>query len=132
MRYITVESSSDDDEFTWTISGKESRQLLYYVVMNGKPVEVLIDSGSTVNIVDVEPLTKLGVNIQLRPYSKKVFAYNSAINCSRCHQLTNYGSHSAESHECRDTCDGLSIYSNIGTRLSNCTKPTPYRSRNDQ
>jgi len=67
MWYITVETSSDDDEFTWTISGKESRQPLYNVAINGKPVKVLIDSGSTVNNVDVATFNKLGVNIQQRP-----------------------------------------------------------------
>jgi len=73
MRYITVESSSDDDEFTWTISGKESRQLLYYVVMNGKPVEVLIDSGSTVNIVDVATFNKIRREHSTKTVLKKGF-----------------------------------------------------------
>ena len=77
MQYISIESSDDSDDFTWAVSSSTKKHSSYTVNFNDYPVDVLIDSGSTVNIISKSLLKSICPDIKvIKPYSRKVFAYN--------------------------------------------------------
>ena len=72
---ITTESSSDDEAFVFKIGNKE--RPVYPINVDGTPINMLIDSGSTLNIMDEVSLQKLKKEPQLSDSKAKIFTYSS-------------------------------------------------------
>ena len=75
IRYVVAEeSSSSDDDFVLAINPSKQDDL-YPVKLNGKITWVLIDSGSTVNIISKDTMDSLGIYPKLDQYKRKVFPF---------------------------------------------------------
>ena len=72
---ITTESSSDDEAFVFKI-GNEERPV-YPINVEGTRINMLIDSGSTLNIMDEVSLQKLKEEPQLSDSKANIFTYSS-------------------------------------------------------
>eukprot|EP00112_Aurelia_sp_Birch-Aquarium-sp1_P015403 Seg3408.2 transcript_id=Seg3408.2/GoldUCD/mRNA.D3Y31 product="putative protein K02A2.6" protein_id=Seg3408.2/GoldUCD/D3Y31 len=70
---ITTRSSSDDEAFVFKIGSKE--RPVYPVNVDGTPINMLIDSGSTLNIIDETSLQKLKEEPQLANSKANIFTY---------------------------------------------------------
>ena len=70
---ITTESSSDDEAFVFKIGSKE--RPVYPVNIDGTQINMLIDSGSTLNIIDEASLQKLKKEPKLEDSKAKIFTY---------------------------------------------------------
>lgn len=68
---FTTESSSDDEAFVFTIGSKE--RPVYQVSVDGTPIKMLIDSGSTLNIIDETSLQMLKKEAYLADSKAKIF-----------------------------------------------------------
>lgn len=78
VKYVYAESSSDD-EFVLTIDDK-NKQPSFPINVNGHEIPMLVDSGSTVNIITrqfFDELIRLTTTITLSPYHRKVFAFGT-------------------------------------------------------
>ena len=75
VQYIYEESS--DDEFVLALQKTPLRNNLFPVEINNTCTPVLIDSGSTVNIISQNYYDKL-VNTPILPYKKNVYAFNTS------------------------------------------------------
>ena len=73
ISYVQQDSSSDDD---WVLAINSTEDKLYPVSIDGTTVQVLIDSGSNVNILTRATFRKLPPK-HLQPYRKNVFAFGS-------------------------------------------------------
>ena len=71
------DSGSSDDEYTFALSLTPQDAITFTALINSKPCSVLIDSGSSVNIMDSTTFQLF--NATLKPYTKKVFVYNSNV-----------------------------------------------------
>ena len=69
---ITTESPSDEEAFVFKVGNKERP-----VNVDGTPINILIDSGSTLNIMDEVSLQKLKGEPQLSDSKAKIFTYSS-------------------------------------------------------
>eukprot|EP00795_Rhopilema_esculentum_P017882 gene17882-biopygen1759 len=70
---VTTESSSDDETSVFKIRSKE--RPVYPVYIDGTPINMLIDSGSTLNIIDEISFQKLPKKPQLESSKTKIFTY---------------------------------------------------------
>ncbi|XP_065064039.1 uncharacterized protein K02A2.6-like [Rhopilema esculentum] len=70
---VTTESSSDDETSVFKIGSKE--RPVYPVYIDGTPINMLIDSGSTLNIIDEISFQKLPKKPQLESSKTKIFTY---------------------------------------------------------
>eukprot|EP00795_Rhopilema_esculentum_P004164 gene4164-biopygen11942 len=70
---VTTESSSDDETSVFKIGSKE--RPVYPVYIDGTPINMLIDSGSTLNIIDETSFQKLPKEPQLESSKTKIFTY---------------------------------------------------------
>eukprot|EP00795_Rhopilema_esculentum_P017886 gene17886-biopygen2051 len=70
---VTTESSSDDETSVFKIGSKE--RPVYPVYIDGTPINMLIDSGSTLNIIDEISFQKLPKEPQLESSKTKIFTY---------------------------------------------------------
>ena len=76
VRYIEGSDSSEND-FVLSINSNGITNEPFPILMENKEVSVLIDSGSTVNVIDQQTLRTLPKTLQVLPYHKKIFVFNS-------------------------------------------------------
>uniref|UniRef100_A0A7M5XNH5 Endonuclease n=1 Tax=Clytia hemisphaerica TaxID=252671 RepID=A0A7M5XNH5_9CNID len=88
IRYITVEDSSSDDEFVLAIDNPShsanKRHRIFPIKMNNITVEMLIDSGSDLNIISQETLTKMNFEPKRFPYKGQAKSFNAPIPFKEC------------------------------------------------
>ena len=72
-------SSSSEDEHVYVIGNVhgDMRHPRSAVTVNGQCVELLIDSGSNVNLLDKFTFDRIGTNLILRAVTKKIHSYGS-------------------------------------------------------
>ncbi|XP_057312279.1 uncharacterized protein K02A2.6-like [Hydractinia symbiolongicarpus] len=79
VRYVKPDtSSSDNDDFVFQLSTleKDTNPTITTININDAECEVMIDSGSSVNILDSRIIKQMHIIPDIHPYSKKVLAYN--------------------------------------------------------
>ncbi|XP_057299437.1 uncharacterized protein K02A2.6-like [Hydractinia symbiolongicarpus] len=80
--YVTAETSSSDDDFVLAIDNDPNcpnhKNSMYPADVNGQRVNVLIDSGSTINVISKSTLSALKLKSPILPYHKKVFAFGAS------------------------------------------------------
>jgi hypothetical protein len=83
IRYIVAEDTSSDDDFILAMTlGKTNqtqKNVPYPVTIGGKSTNVLIDSGSTINVISRETLKSLHLSPRMEPFRNKVFAFGTNI-----------------------------------------------------
>jgi len=83
VRYIIADDDSSDDDFVLAINKKSSNDSLqksssiYPIKINGTTVDVLIDSGSSVNVISQSTYQRLSYKSKMHPITKDVFAFNA-------------------------------------------------------
>ncbi|XP_057310511.1 uncharacterized protein K02A2.6-like [Hydractinia symbiolongicarpus] len=82
VRYVTADTSSSDDDFVLAIDNDPNcpnhKNSMYPVDVDGQRVNVLIDSGSTINVISKSTLSALKLKSPILPYHKKVFAFGAS------------------------------------------------------
>ena len=78
IQYLVAESSSDD-EFVFAISSHNQMKHsnMFPITINGQSIHVLIDSGSTVNVISESLLKSMSPRPSIKPYHKKVYGFNT-------------------------------------------------------
>ncbi|XP_057312326.1 uncharacterized protein K02A2.6-like [Hydractinia symbiolongicarpus] len=79
VRYVKPDtSSSDNDDFVFHLSTleKDTNPTITTININDAECEVMIDSGSSVNILDSRIIKQMHIIPDIHPYSKRVLAYN--------------------------------------------------------
>ncbi len=72
---VRTESSSDDEAFVFKIGNKD--RPIYTVNVDSTPINMLIDSGSTLNILDEISFKKLKTKPNLEDSKTKIFTYQA-------------------------------------------------------
>ena len=72
-------SSDSDIDYVYQVGNLESSHTLprITVAINGKAADILVDSGSSVDLLDRVAYASVGSNLDLKPTSKKIIAYGS-------------------------------------------------------
>ena len=73
----TDENDSSSSEYSFVVDPNTMQDALYTVAINLCPCKVLIDSGSTVNIMSISQFRKISPTTVLAPYNKHVYTYSN-------------------------------------------------------
>ena len=77
VRYLVADSSSDEEEQVFCLSSGLSNNM-YPIIMNSMKISVLIDSGSSVNVISQSVLDQLPDRPKLLSSNKKIYAFNAS------------------------------------------------------
>lgn len=79
VRYVIADSSSSDDDFVFALTNTTQSNNPYPIQFNGHVINVLIDSGSNINLISADILKSLKQPLQVRPYNRNVYPYKSKV-----------------------------------------------------
>ena len=75
VSYIVTDLDSSDDDFVLALG--PSTPDTFQINVNNQSTNVLIDSGSTVNVISKHVLDTLAPHATLQPYNRKVYTFHS-------------------------------------------------------
>ena len=78
VRPIQTEETSDSEqsEYSYAVKSNKVKRPIAYVTIQEHKFPIMIDTGSTINIIDKETFEKMKT-VQLKPTSVKAYPYNS-------------------------------------------------------
>jgi hypothetical protein len=78
IRYMMIEDTSSDEDFVLAIQPNQCNEQSQPITINGKTVSVLIDSGSTANVISKETIKAVGLSPELHLFKRKIFAFGGS------------------------------------------------------
>ena len=90
IRYVVADESSSDDDFVLMIKSANKGNIPCPVLIDGHKTDMLIDSGSTVNVISSQTLHSVGLKPKMEPFRKKVYAFGttSPLPFQQCFHAT--------------------------------------------
>ena len=70
-----IEDESSEEDYVYTVSKEQNKKTHVNVTVNGQNVHFLIDTGTTVNIIDSSTFEKLNKKVSLQKSSTRIYAY---------------------------------------------------------
>ena len=90
----TADLDDDDDVYAFSINKEDMKRNTHSVLINGSPIDMFIDSGTTVDILDEDDFKQLKEKPVLRQTKVRIFPYQSQV------PLTIYGVFSGTAIAC--------------------------------
>ena len=87
-------ADDDDDVYAFSINMEHMKRNTHPILINGSPIDMFLDSGTTVDILDEGDFKQLKEKPVLRPTKVKIFPYQSQV------PLTIYGVFSSTAMAC--------------------------------